>query len=285
MNLPPWNWTATILAGCLAMFSLRGVEAQSPLDGTYEQPILNGIEPLPKTMLEAPTIDGKPDRAYEQVQQSDTWFGRLHSRQFAHRFDFAHQNPDDPSRYIGYGQPLIGTSWRNRPIHADLFGGTIMLQGLIPGEIQQSASFFDGVRLGYDFDHYWGMEARVGFAEGRLVYPTDTTLSGKSQLILLDYSMQFYPWGDATWRPYATFGLGGAILQYDDEFGRSRDQAQISMPFGLGVKYFIHQRISLRFEMLDNLTFGGADAKSANNFSVTAGFEYRFGGSSPGYFR
>ncbi len=284
MNLPKWNWIAIALAVSPVMLSVCLAEMQQPIP-VDEQPYIEDIEPLPKTMLQAPTIEVQPTQSFETPGSADRWFGGGHRGQYAHRFDMMHKNPDDPARYIGFGQPLIGTSWRNRPIHADVFGGTIMLQNLIPGEIEQSAAFFDGVRLGYDFDHYWGMEARFGFAEGRLIYPSDTTISGKSQLILVDYSMQFYPWGDSTWRPYATFGLGAAIFQYDDEFGRTRDQAQVSMPVGLGIKYFIHQRISLRFELLDNVTFGGTDAQSASNFSVTAGFEYRFGGRNPGYFR
>lgn len=284
MNRPSCNWIASNLALCLVALSACLVEAQQsvPVDN---QPYIEEIEPLPKDMLEAPKLEVHPERAYDTPGNSSHWFAGLHSGQFAHRFDMIHKNPDDPARYIGFGQPLIGTSWRNRPIHADVFGGAIMLQNLIPGEIEQSAAFFDGVRLGYDFDHYWGMEARFGFAEGRLVYPSNTAISGKSQLILADYSLQFYPWGDATWRPYATFGLGAAIFQYDDEFGRTRDQAQVSMPVGLGLKYFIHQRIALRFELLDNVTFGGTDAQSTSNFSVSAGFEYRFGGKNPGYFR
>src|SRR5439155_24491596 len=29
---------------------------------------------------------------------------------------FSHGDPNDPRRHVGLGQPLMGTSWRNRPI-------------------------------------------------------------------------------------------------------------------------------------------------------------------------
>lgn len=251
-------------------------------------------EPLPTTspkaegmvgsILDAEVIDVEPSRVYASPGSTESWFGG-ERKEYSHRFDFMHGHPDDPARHIGWGQPLQGMSWRNRPFHFDAFAGTIMLQNLIPGEIDQSGAFFDGFRLGYDFDHYWGAEVRLGFAQGRLIYPTDTTFSGKSQLILLDYNVQFYPWGDTKWRPYATLGLGAAVFQYEDELGRARDQSQVSMPFGLGLKYFLNKRIALRFELLDNLALGGTDAVSSNNFSVSGGFEYRFGGVGPSYYR
>ncbi|MFA8018771.1 porin family protein [Bremerella cremea] len=256
-------------------------QAQEELP-TANAPIMEGVS---ESILDAEVVDVEPKRIYETPGSSESWFGGTNRKEYQHRFDFVHGHPDDPARHIGWGQPLQGMSWRNRPFHFDAFAGTIMLQNLIPGDVEQSGAFFDGFRLGYDFDHYWGTEVRLGFAQGRLIYPTDTTFSGKSQLVLLDYNVQFYPWGDTKWRPYATIGLGAAVFQYEDVLGRARDQSQVSMPFGLGLKYFLHKRVALRFELLDNLALGGTDAVSSNNFSVSGGFEYRFGGTGPSYYR
>ncbi|MBA2117323.1 outer membrane beta-barrel protein [Bremerella alba] len=281
----------TFSHGFLVLLTLSVMAGVAPVANAQESnssevSTLEEIEPLPQSILEAETIDVDSKHAYEQPVSTENWFGGKQGHgQFSHRFDLVHDHPDDPARHIGFGQPLAGMSWRNRPIHADVFAGAIMLQNLIPGEVEQEGSFFDGVRLGYDFDHYWGAEVRLGLAEGRLTYPANASFSGKSQLILLDYNVQFYPWGDSAWRPYATLGLGAAVFQYEDAIGRDRGQAQVSMPFGLGLKYFIHKRLALRFELLDNMTLGGTDASSSSNFSVTGGFEYRFGGSAPGYFR
>ena len=248
------------------------------------EPIVADIDPLPGNRLDSGTSDSESGRLLAPPGPSENWFGG-HRGQFSHRFDLSHSHPDDPARHIGFGEPLHGMSWRNRPFHFDTFAGTIMLQNLIPGQIEQASSFFDGFRLGYDFDHYWGAEMRLGFGQGRIIYPQNVNISGKSQLILLDYSVQFYPWGDTKWRPYALLGLGAAVFQYDDMFGRPRDQSQVSMPWGIGMKYLIHKRIALRFELLDNMTLGGTDASSSNNFSVAGSIEYRFGGNSPGYFQ
>jgi len=240
-------------------------------------------EELPKAHSHEASIDTGP-AVYPLPKGPDQW---LHFSGPRHRigdvFRWSHTHPDDPQRHVGQGQPLVGTSWRNRPYHADLFAGAIMLQNLVPGEIEQTGAFFDGFRLGYDFDHYWGGEFRLGFADSRLTYPEDETISGKSQLIIFDYSAQYYPWGDATWRPYGTLGLGAAIFQYDDVNGITRDQTQVSLPIGIGLKYFFHRRFSLRLEMLDNMALGGTEAEATHNFSFTGGFEYRFGANAPYY--
>ncbi len=36
---------------------------------------------------------------------------------------------------------------------------------LIPGVVNQSAGLIWGVRLGWDYDHYWGVETRLAFSE------------------------------------------------------------------------------------------------------------------------
>jgi len=202
--------------------------------------------------------------------------------QMVNRFDMTHSHPDDPGRHMGMGQPLIGTSWRNRPFHADLFGGAIVLNDISDSE-QQSGGFFDGIRLGYDFDHYWGAEARFGFAEGRVTYPSDETESGKSQVILFDYSMLFYPWGDTKFRPYTNIGLGAAIVQYDDVLDVVRDESMVSIPLGIGFKHLLHRRFALRLEVLDNIMFGGSNVTPSHNFSVTGSVEYRFGAKRTSY--
>ena len=40
------------------------------------------------------------------------------------------RDPNDPRRHIGIGQPLIGTSWRNRPIYFGSFVGGIMMDDI-----------------------------------------------------------------------------------------------------------------------------------------------------------
>ena len=45
-------------------------------------------------------------------------------------------------------------------IHLDLVGG-ISGDTLIAGQINQNGGFLGGMRLGWDYDHYWGLETRL----------------------------------------------------------------------------------------------------------------------------
>ena len=85
-----------------------------------------------------------------------TWEQQTHPL-FAHPW-FAHGDPNDPLRHIGIGQPLIGTSWRNRPIYFGSFVGGILMDDIQSHKIYQNDTAFVGLRIGYDFDHFWGLE-------------------------------------------------------------------------------------------------------------------------------
>ena len=80
---------------------------------------------------------------------------------------FAHEDPNDPLRHIGLGQPLIGTSWRNRPLYFGTFVGGILMDDIQSHKIYQNDTAFIGLRIGYDFDHFWGMEMRGAFRTAR----------------------------------------------------------------------------------------------------------------------
>ena len=61
-------------------------------------------------------------------------------------------------RAVGWGQPLLGTSWLNRPWSAGWFAGVIDGSPLIHGSVNQQPSFYGGYRFGFDYDFYWGVE-------------------------------------------------------------------------------------------------------------------------------
>ena len=77
---------------------------------------------------------------------------------------FQHRSPDHPARHVGFGEPLVGTSWLNRPFHAGWLVGGLFGDDLIAGQVDQDEDIFGGYRLGWDFDHYWGSELRFAFA-------------------------------------------------------------------------------------------------------------------------
>jgi hypothetical protein len=57
-----------------------------------------------------------------------------------------------------------------------------------------------------------------------------------------------------------------------------------SVPFGIGFKYRIDQRLAIRFDLQDNYAFaGGNDVDAMNNISIVGGMELRFGGRRKNY--
>ncbi len=196
---------------------------------------------------------------------------------------FMHTDPNDPHRHIGMGQPLIGTSWRNRPWYIGTFIGGVFNNDLIANRVQPNNSSLLGLRLGWDFDHYWGLEGRFAFSNPNTYDGTGNAL-GDSHNYLVDIELLYYPWGDSRWRPYFTAGMGIATYRFADDQGRSADDSLLSLPVGLGLKYFHSPWFTLRLDAVENFAAGSRLLDGQANFSLMAGVEYRFGGRRPSYF-
>ena len=197
---------------------------------------------------------------------------------------FSHGDPNDPERHIGIGQPLVGTSWRNRPIYFGTFVGGILMDDLVPNRIYQNDTTFVGARLGYDFDHFWGLEGRWAFARPDLADGNGTPFFPASRDNFADVSLAFYPLGDTRWRPYLLAGLGFQTFRFNNEFGQRISEAALEIPLGAGIKYFYGPWFTLRFDFVDNLSVGNARISGMNNISLMAGAEFRLGGRRPSYF-
>ena len=196
---------------------------------------------------------------------------------------FAHSDPNDPHRHIGLGQPLIGTSWRNRPWFFGTFIGGALLDDLTSNVYQNDTSLV-GLRLGYDFDHFWGLEGRWAFANPELATGAGAPLADPGRDYFADVSLAWYPFGDARWRPYLSAGLGFQTFRFNDDLGRRISESMFSVPLGVGVKYFYGPWFSMRFDLYDNIGFGNARVSSMSNLSLMAGIEFRFGGRRQSYF-
>jgi len=197
-----------------------------------------------------------------------------------------HDDPNDPARHVGLGHPLVGTSWRNRPFHVGWFFGAMFGDQLIDGRVDQDTGIFGGYRLGWDFDHYWGTEARLGFSNLDL---TDTTplpnidiRTSRNQFV--DLNLMYYPWGDARWRPYVSLGLGAGDFYFQDESLRSIRETVVAFPLSVGFKYYRHNWLSWRVDVTDYWTLGAGELDSMHNLALTAGVEVHFGGTRVGYF-
>ncbi|MFO0885623.1 MAG: outer membrane beta-barrel protein [Pirellulales bacterium] len=195
----------------------------------------------------------------------------------------AHTDRNDPHRHLGIGDPLQGTSWLNRPLSIGLFAGGIFNSNLINGHVLQNNTSLVGARLGWDFDHYWGTEIRYAFANPNITDTSHVSL-GDSNNYLVDLSLMYYPLGDTRWRPFAQFGLGQARFSFKDDLGNSVDNSLFGMPIGVGLKYYASPTFAGRVEFMDNIAFGTGNLATQNNFSLSMGFEYRFGGKRPMYY-
>jgi hypothetical protein len=182
-----------------------------------------------------------------------------------------------------YAEPLIGGSWCNRPYHFDLWIGGVKGTDIIPGHVAQNAGVIGGGRFGWDYDTYWGLESRLGFAGIQDTAESTPPLESNDKAILWDTSLLYYPWGDSRVRPYFGVGLGIANFQFTDDQFMDHSRTLVEIPFGGGIKYRMHQWLVLRADLTDNLAIGSGKIATMNNISFTTGVEFYFGGDHLSY--
>jgi len=195
-----------------------------------------------------------------------------------------HGQPDDPHRDVGIGGPLTGTSWLNRPYYVGWLFGGLWGSTLIDGELDQDEDLFGGYRLGWDFDHYWGTELRCAFAHLDLFEADGLDTMQSARHLYGDANLLYYPWGDAAWRPFASVGLGLGSFRFVDASGQFFDEVLLTIPFGLGVKYYHKPWLALRTSFMDNFAMGASGLDTMHNLSWTVGIEVHFGGPRRGYY-
>jgi hypothetical protein len=197
----------------------------------------------------------------------------------------AHKLPHYRARHAGLGEPLRNTSWLNRPVYAGWFIGDRSGGTLARDAFELSPGLFTGAWLGYDLSHYWGSEIRLGLNYGNITYIPSGDADTSSRNPLADFSLLYYPWGDSRLRPYGALGLGIGSFHFSDPLGNPIDHTGLSLPLGLGVKYLCGNRWALRFDVRDNIIFGGGGLNTINSWSVIGGIEYHWGsGASPQYY-
>lgn len=180
-------------------------------------------------------------------------------------------------------EPLHGASWCNEPFHLDWFIGMIRGTEIIRDHVDQNVGVIGGIRLGWDYDCYWGIESRLAFSSLEDQLETAPLVGSADKVILWDTSLLYYPWGDSRCRPYLGVGLGLAEFQFEDDFQRQIRRNLVELPIGVGLKYRLHDWLVLRADITDNLALGSSGLETMNNFSFTTGMEYRFGGCHRSY--
>jgi hypothetical protein len=186
-----------------------------------------------------------------------------------------------PKRWFYSDSALVAQRepWLRRPFGASLFMGPISGSPLIKDSVEQGTGFLAGARFSYDFDDDWGIETRLASASIPVsgAYRNDGTQHSADHFIW-DIDFLYYPWGDSLVRPYLLMGVGIDRIHFGDPQNRWYSRVMVDMPFGVGLKYRFNDWFTFRLELLDNVAFaGGSVIQTQHDFSITLGFEARFG--------
>lgn len=254
--LAPLLWGA--VAGALTLSGAAGHAADHSASSPWEQ-------------TDEPWLaDQWEEHCQESFWSPRGWLTRLRER---------HKH-----RHVGWGQPLEGTSWLNRPMYAGLFVGPWMGDTLVSGRVNQEHGVFSGLWLGCDGGHYWGGELRLSLLYVDTHYGPEYRDGEDTRNLVGDFSLLYYPWGDSRWRPYASLGVGVTSFHFVDDRDQQLSHTGLSLPLGIGLKYQWRRRFALRVDFKDNLVFGGNGIETTHNWSVIGGFEVHWGdGTSPSY--
>lgn len=202
--------------------------------------------------------------------------------------------PDTPDR--GIGRPLVKDSWLDRPKYWGFSGGVLGGSELISGMVDQKSGGMVSLTYGKYIDNYWGFEGRFSYASltcedseyaqiQYALYHLDSVgyvpplISRSNRILMGDVSIHYYPLGNARWRPYMKLGVGVTNQRFKDTFGSRYDISTISMPFGIGLRFWWNKNIALNMELTDNVIFQRSEAKTQNNISFQVGITYAYGRS------
>jgi len=196
----------------------------------------------------------------------------------------------------GCGQPLMMRSWQDHPFYFGGFVGSISGSQLVDKMIDQKTGANGGLKLGYNFNDYWGVESRFHFASidiretayGKEIYddwytatytglPYRPLTTRSNHMTMFDVSVQYYPLGNAKWRPFFTYGLGLTRESFIDTFGVKNRVDAVTMPIGIGLRYWWNERLAIQADLVDNVIFSTGQAKTQNNFAFVVGVSYAFG--------
>jgi hypothetical protein len=167
---------------------------------------------------------------------------------------------------------------------------------LVSKMIDQKNGGTGGLIFGYNFNDYWGLESRLHFASldirdtdyaqqlfaanyqaqfpGQAVPPLMTRTN---ELTFLDASVHYYPLGNAKWRPYFKYGLGIGRQKFVNTFGYDQSADIVTMPLGMGMRYWWNERLAIQADLIDNVVFSSGVSKTQHNVAFTIGLTYAFG--------
>lgn len=182
----------------------------------------------------------------------------------------------DGRKDLGLGDPLPLPGWRGQPFSISGFSGATNGGPLMHNRVHELPSFYGGMNFGWDYDHYWGIEKRLGFGALNLTNGRGQRLqTGLS--VTGEYRLMYYPLGDSRWRPFLTTGIGWSDFYFRDDVNHQHLDTLFLFPFGVGLKYHCGERWALRIDLIDELTLGSHLTSTFHYVALTAGLEFRYG--------
>ena len=105
-------------------------------------------------------------------------------------------------RNVGWGDPLVGTSWLNRPFYVGGEIGNMWMTRSVETSVGRDVDAFGGIFFGCDWDHYWGSELAFHLATPELINSNAPDDPATDSMFMWNYNLMYYPWGDSAIRPY-----------------------------------------------------------------------------------
>ena len=283
----PWHTLKHLQLIAIALLAFVGSSIHSSFGETSDaEDLFSRDELLAEQLIkkEPMLVDDPEAAAFDQWESLVDDESRMHWDQkdlkpmdWIRHFGFRHSSTHGP--HVGRGLPMKGTSVMNRPHHFDWFMGPMFGDDLISNRVSQGNVLLGGIRLGWDFDHYWGLEWRFGWADPKANFASPETGTNPDDVsyVVSDIDLVYYPWGDSKIRPYYLLGFGATRLRFSDENDLRYNTVLATLPFGGGIQFRQSSWLTWRIEILDNLAFGDDRVSTMNNLSITAGMEMRFG--------
>ena len=186
-------------------------------------------------------------------------------------------------RNVGWGRPLVGSSWLNRPYYVGAALGPFWVTQRVTDSVSRDTDLIGSVFYGWDWDYYWGSEFEYAYATPELVNSEARDANRGDRLVHWNYSWLYYPWGDATLRPYWRLGVGNTKVDFPNDAGDRRDQWLLSFPVGVGLKYPLRRWLAARAEFTDQISVGDNGIATQHNLALLFGLECRFGARPKSY--
>jgi len=186
-------------------------------------------------------------------------------------------------RNVGWGGPLVGTSWLNRPYYIGAQLGPIWMTHSVANSISTDTDLVGGLFVGCDWDYYWGNEVQINYATPELINGNAPDAERGDRLMNLNYNAMYYPWGDATFRPYWRLGVGLTEFDYPTDAGNRYDETVLTFPIGFGLKYPFGPNCAGRAEFTDYYSPAHSGIDVQHNLTLVFGLECRFGAHPKSY--